>query len=393
MTQYALISALLCSSIFIFGETEKAKISEIKEESSAKEKTDADKKEEKKDDKKEDSKKEDSKKEDSKKDDKKEDKEEKNTFFSDAKSDKVFAKIGTKEVTKADLDEFIQALPAEILKKVQENNELAEGVYANALRNIIMKTAILEKMKKDKFNPEDDKTFKSTVENAIAEIKIKKFLLSLALKKITDAELKTYYEEKIAKKSTEESKYAMILVDEKTAKDIESRLAKKDNFIDIAKEVNKELYEKVKEMYMSPGEGILGLSPDLSKAAEKLKKNEYTEKAIKITIKESDESDGKTQSVFVYKIDTRKRKNPDFKDVKEALKLQLAESLASGLGEGLLKQMAEKDILILNPQTNKLENLPTAPSTEDSKEKSKKDSEKESKKESEKESKKDSEKK
>ena len=222
----------------------------------------------------------------------------------------VLAHVGDKDITRADLNAFLDKLPAGVKGLPPA---VLEPMALDQLINdqLISKAALDAKV-------QDSKEYKDHLEALKTKLLTQTYFEEKLQPKLTDSAIRAEYED-LKKQNPSQKEYEArhMLVDTKEqAQDLIKQLDKGAKFAKLASENNKgPEKEKGGELgYVTPKEVV----PEFGEALAKLKKGEYTKEPVK--------------SQFGWHVilleDSRMRAAPKFDDVKDQVKQHLEQKLA-----------------------------------------------------------------
>lgn len=212
----------------------------------------------------------------------------------------VVAKVFKELIKESDISKALSAIPAEITKNLT-TKQLRAAVLKNLIRQALLTSeAKLAHMDKDA-------SVKKDMQAAADAVASQAYMRKILQSRVTSAAIEQYYQKFAAQlKGQKEYKVGLIVCkDEDTAKKALSEMAKGTDFKVVASKYSG-LPDQVKER---AAEGMfiikMMLPPEVQKAVDSMKNNDYTKTAIKTT-----------SGMYIVKLfDTRPMKVPTLQEL------------------------------------------------------------------------------
>lgn len=230
------------------------------------------------------------------------------------------AKIGSKSLTDADVKGLMGTIPEG--QKAQINND--PDIKTKMIENLVVEELFVQEA--EKTGVSKDKEFVQTLERARRQILAQKFLQKNVQPKITDPNLKSFFEKNKVRYSQDEVQASHVLVKtEAEAKEVYEKAKKGDDFEVLAKKYSK-------DPSVAQNAGNLGFFTRSRMVPE------FANKAFSMTKGEISEPVKTLFGFHIIKVTDKKEGKPvKFEDVKDQIRSDFQNETISELVAGLKK--------------------------------------------------------
>lgn len=222
-------------------------------------------------------------------------------------ADTVIATVNGTQIHRSDLDRLVQS-------QGQLQSAPIEAIYDQLLDHLISTEVILTEARKERL--QNDPAVKAQIKDLEEQLMRRAYLTKRVATQITDAKLKAHYDEIIKEMPPKEEIHArhILVATEDEAKAIIAEIKKGGNFAEIAaKKSTDGSKDKGGDLGFVPRDALVESFAD---AASKLKPGEMTNVPVKTPF-----------GWHVIKLEGKRVGHPSFDEVKEEVRMDLADSI------------------------------------------------------------------